>query len=421
MKKFIIASVAILVLLVFFTFLLQSAFNKKRESTGGTPPAPTFSFEPQEKTGERETPSRRLTTQEKQKQLEEIAETNDDLLSKEQLENLNKLKTKLPFSSPDFDLRYSSELNQYVFSKKTPQADEKIKQFLRENNIFDLYEKGSEIILVTDLAIDQALEEAKNDLLNAEDDSETETPADETGKPGDQQEKDLKLFGSLLKTLLSFDLGEVTTPSPTAAVGQETGGAIVPVGEIVYPPNLGKPNSLGYYQMPEPQNGEYVVYSCSARRYGKKEMIGVLFTVALNYKAKFPASRLRIGDINAAGHKTHNHGTAVDINETIGGVKGPAANFKPDNVHLNPEHDEVARQRTIELGKLFLNTKLIRNIWYDDPSVTQALLAYAHANNIPVEGQIKPLFYDGAYHHGNHFHVDLFAGLRGSFYEPGCN
>lgn len=161
------------------------------------------------------------------------------------------------------------------------------------------------------------------------------------------------------------------------------------------PPNLEGPDEskFGYYRMPDPANDEYIVSASASRRYGQKELVCVIYTVSKAFNAKYPDSKVKVGDLNAGDpHATHKWGIAVDINSKFSPVVA--------GDHTGPGYSTEA---TIEFGKMFVDTGLIKNIWWCEPNdgSTQAIKDYAAQVGKPLE-QIKCI--EG---HDNHFHIDL--------------
>jgi hypothetical protein len=339
-----------------------------------------------------------LSAQEKRQRLDEIAKKNTDRLSQSARDRLNQFKSKIPVNNDDFEMRFSSDLNSVIISKKSSNADQKMKDFLRDNGVLDLYEGGEPIFIVDNKPADEIINKANQDLLDdldhGSDEQDADTQAPQAESPSaDEQAKEVQLLSDLLKTMLTFDLGAGgaggTTPPPTS-------------GSIIYPPNLAEPISSGYYLLPQAPNSEYHIYSCPARRYGKKELIGVIYTVAKQYKERFPDSQVHVGDLNAgAPHSSHRWGIAVDLDACC---SPRAADYTKGN---------YSREATVELGKLFVSTNLIKNIWYCDEAVNQAVLAYARQNNLSLV-QMKCI--KG---HADHFHIDINIP-RGPESAPNC-
>jgi hypothetical protein len=171
------------------------------------------------------------------------------------------------------------------------------------------------------------------------------------------------------------------------------------------PSDLSKTVSVSgftYYQMPAAENGEYTFDpgAVEAQRYGQKELVCVLYTVAKNYKEKYGTkSTVKVGDLNASGHASHKWGVAADLN-----AKGALAAADSTDGAYNKE-------ATIELGKMLVATGKIKNIWWcpsDDSA--QKIKEYADSQNKPITIQCIA-------GHENHFHVDISAE-RGPAYTP---
>lgn len=155
------------------------------------------------------------------------------------------------------------------------------------------------------------------------------------------------------------------------------------------------PTQANYYKMPEAPNGEYHIYSADRRRYGSKQLVCVLYSVGLAYdKAMGGRSKLDIGDLNAAGHKSHYKGIAVDID-----AKGELAAAD----HTAARGGEYSTEATITLGKLFIDTGAMKNLWWCDPGdgSLDAIIKHAESLGNPLKGA-KCI--SG---HKNHFHYDI--------------
>lgn len=165
------------------------------------------------------------------------------------------------------------------------------------------------------------------------------------------------------------------------AGGTDTG----PIAGLIYPPNLAGPISgTNYYRMPESQPPGLYVFSGNDR-CGSKEITAVLYTVAKKWKETYPNSTLRIGDINAAsGHLSHKNGVDVDVTVS----DRSAANTGG------------SRDKSIQLGKWFIDTGIIKMIFYNDTTVQQAVNDYA--KSVGKSGYMRS--WPG---HENHFHVRI--------------
>ncbi len=176
------------------------------------------------------------------------------------------------------------------------------------------------------------------------------------------------------------------------------------------PPNLGKENRKrpGYYQMPPSTDGAYIFNggTCPIQRHGSKELIQVLYTAAQKWKEETDGE-IVIGDLNGGEpHKSHKWGIGVDLSATTGDGKGAAA--------MNGVRGKYSKDATIKLGKIFLDTDKVKNIWYMDRDVNAKLLEYAKANDKSLQS-IRPL--SG---HDTHFHIDISDTYKQSPWAPNC-
>lgn len=171
---------------------------------------------------------------------------------------------------------------------------------------------------------------------------------------------------------------------------------------VTCPANLEPhPTQAGYFKMPDAPNGEYTFDGGAGpeQRYGSQMLVCVIYSVALAYKDAYgDQSTVDIGDLNARGHKSHYKGVAVDLSAD-GAIA--AAN----------DHPGYNTDATIALGKLFVDTGKIKNIWWCPvDNSADVIRAYAEEKGTPIN--IKCL--EG---HQNHFHVDILDEfiIPGSF------
>ncbi len=153
---------------------------------------------------------------------------------------------------------------------------------------------------------------------------------------------------------------EIGMGTPSSSVSVEESKEEGTVDGLECPSNLKtqKVSGATYYQMPASTDGEYTFDpgAVPTQRYGKKELVCVIYTVAKAYKAKYKdASTVKVGDLNASGHASHKWGVGVDLN-----AKGSKA--AADGV--DGAYDKEA---TVTLGKMFIDTGKIKNIWWCPP------------------------------------------------------
>lgn len=206
------------------------------------------------------------------------------------------------------------------------------------------------------------------------------------------------------------------------------GGSGSGVNGVTCPSNLGQPdpNRYDYYDLPLPAEGDaYSDYGPTTRNTGSQELVCAIYTVGKAYKASVHGQRgsqVQVGDLNAAGHESHKWGVAVDIWAAGGGVCAGAWENNP----ANPDHPCTGygpedNQATIDFGKMWVDTGLVKNIWWcpedapnedDQDGLSQVeIRRYAEGKGTPIT--IKCL--DG---HRDHFHVDIKDEYRGPVYEP---
>jgi hypothetical protein len=201
---------------------------------------------------------------------------------------------------------------------------------------------------------------------------------------------------------------------PPALPPECQSGVFTPPGQIIYPQNM---KCVGQYcQLPDPPTGSSKAYVKIRHHsggpwqdWGSREMIGVIYTVAQNWKFKYPQGYVIVGDIASNYHLTHDNGLAADITATTNLKDCVAQQLKYDNrcAHTSSgpfyqtppvTYGPYNAPATIELGKLFMDTGKVRQIIYWDKStnVISELRKYAKNTNIAEKSD-----------HPNHFHIDI--------------
>lgn len=179
-------------------------------------------------------------------------------------------------------------------------------------------------------------------------------------------------------TELGFDANSSQTPTTPPQGGLET------------PPNMGGEIANGYYKMPDATQEEYVISSPDNNRCGSVTLINTIYTVSKRWYAKYPNSKIRIGDLNAAaGHASHMNGVDVDIYT----VDKSAADMGGD------------AEKSKELGRMFADTGVIKVIFYNDTAVQNDFNAYIQSKGLPSKMESWP-------GHENHFHVRILDDFR---------
>lgn len=152
-------------------------------------------------------------------------------------------------------------------------------------------------------------------------------------------------------------------------------------------PKVIKPTNKrnGYVQLPVNNSAYYIYGSEKAntgdggntppnQRFGKPALVMMFQNVAIKFHKQYPEMKLVAGDLNAAvGHSSHKNGVDIDVygqNHMAADMRG---NYRTSK----------SVERTIALGKLFMDTKKIDIIIYNDPVVIKQVNAYAQRNNLP--------------------------------------
>ncbi len=210
-NKLIALAVGALVILIFLTLLLQSFFRKKEEALKKIP-LPTGSYEPVG-TDSRRSPTLRPEEEEK---LEEQAKALK-YFSPQQEEIINKFKEKLPYTSDDFDMGYSDYLGKFYMRKKTPQANEKIDQFLKDNGLFEISQEFEDLFVTTDKPVDQAINQDEEKIFEQKEEEREKIEQQyqqEQKEKESKPDKEVERITNIFDALFSFDIGEISEGTP---------------------------------------------------------------------------------------------------------------------------------------------------------------------------------------------------------------
>ena len=195
-NRLIIIALVILVLLIFFSFILGSLFKKKEITPQiSLTPFPTQSVQ------KGSTPT--LTKQEKNRLEQQVQSLK--VLTSDQSDKLLSFKDKLPYSSSDFDIGYSAALGEFFIQKKTPQADDKLQQYLKDNNMFDLFGQFPDLFVITTQPVDQAIQQQEQNFSQTQQQNQKQNqqispqPTSEKSSALQEQQKDIKVLTDLFQ------------------------------------------------------------------------------------------------------------------------------------------------------------------------------------------------------------------------------
>jgi len=210
-------------------------------------------------------------------------------------------------------------------------------------------------------------------------------------------------INTLLDNIVELSSTEKTEKIYANSASAGATGGSSGIDGVDCPANLGGPDPArnNYFQLPKNPDA-YSSYSPPNEQYGAKELVCVIYTVGKALKAKYPGASLHIGDMNAAGHRSHFWGIAMDLVALNNGSIFAADNTK----------SSYNKQATVDLGKLFVDTGLIQNIWWcgNDGSIEE-IRAYAVSKGTPIN--IKCIT-----GHNDHFHVDILCEYGGPIDVP---
>lgn len=140
----------------------------------------------------------------------------------------------------------------------------------------------------------------------------------------------------------------------------------------------------GFYQLPHDTRYWNSVSSAREQR-GSRCLVGSVAAVAKTWKLLHPEDRVHVKDLNAPGHLSHRLGVDVDIYTDRAG---------------NMTRGTYTKERSIEFGKLWLATRNIDVIFFNDGYVRAKVNGFANKRHLRGRMQHWPLHHD-------HFHVRL--------------
>lgn len=217
------------------------------------------------------------------------------------------------------------------------------------------------------------------------------------------------------------DTTTIQPGAPGGGGGGGGGGGPVVIDDPGFLARLGPPFN-GYYQLPPPVGDEYDRRDGDECSWANVELLKLVNQTAIRWKAKYPDSRVQTWNFNASGgHASHQNGIDVDIAITNESAANMCSAFYDQPGTCGGGLSEGAC-RSIELGKMFLESNIVQMIFYDDQDVDNAIMAYARdagkTNFIIAEPWGTQAC--GAGHH-NHFHVRILDDYRLPTYLPsGC-
>lgn len=192
----------------------------------------------------------------------------------------------------------------------------------------------------------------------------------------------------------------------------------------IYPPSAKPfkpegPLDYSYYRMPAAPNGEYDFYNPNTApfntqknlpdtdgtppdsRCGSLSLVNMIYKVSVQWKSTYGknGSHITVGDLNAAGHESHDKGIDVDIRTSdLSAANLTYANAKP-----------YVRDYSVQLGKWLVDAGA-KLILYNDTAVQTSVNAYARSKGITYSLMQS---YPG---HDDHMHVRI--GAKSQYNNP---
>lgn len=182
-----------------------------------------------------------------------------------------------------------------------------------------------------------------------------------------------------------------------------------PVGPLAY----------NYYRMPTAPNGEYDFYNPKVtphnlqptpdttgtdekQRCGSLQLVNMVYKVSQQWQATYgkDGSHITVGDLNSAGHLSHDQGVDVDIR---------TSNVSAANL-ANANRYPYLRARSVQLSKWLIDGGA-RLILYNDRAIHDEVNAYARSKGITGYNLMQP-----SPSHDEHFHVRI--GSKSSTGNP---
>lgn len=249
MKKIIIALSLMLIILVTTYVLITKLLMKKQNNQEET-------IKQEMQTQIKITNEPNISPKAKPTLTTEQILKNVKVLSIDEANIVQQAKNKLPLNTPDIDISYSYVFEKFIISKKTPQAQTAINQWLKNNQLEQIYNDFPILFITTD----QPAEEYKN---NMEEKYQIQNNLITSPKPttisyvpiatslsnvnsevsttDTNVQNDSNMFVDILKTLFSFKIAPSQTP--TSIVNQKQD--VTPASNPTYvPPNTNTVSSL---------------------------------------------------------------------------------------------------------------------------------------------------------------------------------
>lgn len=223
-NKFIVASSIFLIFVLFLLVILVDLFKKKYSNQVISPTSgPTTIVDFQTNSSNSNHNSTEFSDS---KIPQEVIDQINNLksLTKEQAEELQNLKNRVPMENEDFEIEYSQDLEQFFVLEKTNKAKDKLKEFFAKDDLFDIYinnKKYGDIFVKGNVSAKELRRKAEQDYIQKKALRKDEVRPTQTQTPTDSPAKrDAKLIGGFIR-LFTDNLDLIHLPRPTVTPGPE--------------------------------------------------------------------------------------------------------------------------------------------------------------------------------------------------------
>jgi len=425
-----------------------------------------------------------LTREEQLKKAAEMTKQSENLFTAEQKKNLKKLKELVEsqksgiIETDDFKMTYSEATNKFYIQKKTPQTEEKLKEFLKDNNVLDIYNQRPSFFILTNEGLDLYVEKQEDEIIEISEMTEgagieiSGTPGTggtggstggtggttgtggtggSTGGTGgttgtggtsgqssyeqirqQNREKNFQVLTNLVKELFSpstagtsqlADLltGQDEEPTPT----QEPSPTSEPSSSGTSVPSnlLGPPNEWDYYLLPNSPLYSYSGWgTCESHRWGSKELINAIYSAASAWKAKYPGSNFTTGDLNGPISGTVCPGTDRRCGHSSHGdgtgvdimIYKSPGSWVSFGCQIN-----APEQNNIDIGKMLIDTGVVKKIIFaTNPSDTRGIRVRKAWTDYAESKGLTGFDTYALYPHDDHCHVAVDPAYALSVWRP---
>ncbi len=214
MNKIIVGSLIFLIFLILFSILVSSFFRERELAQRGAPtPIPTSILAQRGGIPVNFSPN--------QLKDRSLVQNEGRVYSQDQRERVDEFIENLPRSTNDFELIYSDNLGKFYAQIKTAEGEQKLNDFLNQNNMSDIKNDYSHLFSISNRPVRAVIQKDDDVLLSNRLNKSVEEPEEpENEKQTTQLQKDSVTLGDLSDVLFNFEVPTL----PPSAYGPPPGG-----------------------------------------------------------------------------------------------------------------------------------------------------------------------------------------------------